>query len=157
MVTTVKTTKEEIKAKQVGNNLIVVIDGKKHTKVCKTKKESDVIKNKILLFNKRNTKTLKGEILNLVDKTIKAKEEKTAKEKGLKKAIKKATKKIAKKSPKKVEDTKTLVEQVESEFHSGNFSDDEIKRLEDLLAKKKEEAKQAAAPVVTSTPRRGEY
>ena len=126
---------EEIKAKQVGKNVIVIIDNQKFTKVC-TAEEATTLKNKILLFNKKNSKSLKEQILKLVDKSIKVKEEKEAKTKGIKKALKKVTKSVKSKF-KKVE-SKSLVEQVETEFKEGNFSEEEIKRLEDLLKKKKE-------------------
>ena len=102
-------TKQEISAKQIGNNLIVIIDGKKYTKVCKDKKEIDPIKNKILLYNKRNTVALKEEILSIVDKVTQKKEEQKTKEKGLKKSIKKVLK-VDKKviSKKKIAVKKTI-------------------------------------------------
>lgn len=130
-------TNQEIKSKQVGKNLIVIIDGKKYTKVGKNTEELQPIKNKILLYNKKNSEALKKTIIKLVDKTVDEKEAKAAKKKGLKKGIKKEVKKSSKKKGKKT-NTRTLVDTVKEEFTEGNFTDGEIKELEDLLRRKKE-------------------
>lgn len=126
---------EQIKLKQVGQNLIAIIDGKQYSKMFANKEERDSVKNKVLLYNKKPTKALQTAILKLIDKTIIEKETKIAKTKGVKKAIKKEVKKSAKKSPKKENDD--LVKTVETEFKAGNFGEEQIKRLEDLLRKKR--------------------
>ncbi len=137
---------EQIKAKQVGLNMILVIEGTKYSKKC-TKEEIESIKNKVLLFNKKPNKTLQTTILGLIDKTIKEKEKKVAAKKGVKKAIKKEVKKVSKSKVKK-ESKADLVTEVEVEFKAGNFSKEEIERLEALLKKKKEALKIEEKPVV---------
>lgn len=127
---------EQIKAKQVGLNMIVVINEQKYSKKC-TKEEIDSIKNKILLYNKKPTKTLENQLIKMFDKTIEKKEIEKAKAKGIKKTIKKTTAKVKKNSNKKG-DNQGLIEEVKTEFKSGNFTKEQIEELENLLRKKKE-------------------
>ncbi len=130
-------TKETITAKQIGKNLIVVIDGKKHTKVCNTKEEIEPIKNKILLFNKRNSASLKKEILSLVDKSIGEKDKKDAKTKGLKKSLKKVVKKASVKTAKKAKVEKDLIAGLKEKSESEGLDADEVTQLEELIRKNK--------------------
>lgn len=152
-------TKETITAKQIGKNLIVVIDGKKHTKVCNKKEEIEPIKNKILLFNKRNSATLKKEILLLVDKTIVEKETKTAKAKGVKKSLKTEKKKATKTTVKKAKVEKDLIQGLVEKSESEGLDAEEVTKLEELIRKnKKVIAKEEKAPEAPPERRRtGEY
>lgn len=144
----------EIKCKQIGQNLIIVIGKKAYSKRFDDKDKREAMKNKIALENKKPSQSRREQILRAFDKSIEEKETKVAKKKGLKKAIEKVRKTISK--PKKV-DTSTLVETVEKEYQEGNFTEDEITRLENLLKKKKEEIRKEEKPVETSSPRRGEF
>jgi len=144
----------EIKCKQIGQNLTIVVDGKTYSKRFEDKDKREAMKNKILLENKKPLESRRNQILKAFDKSIEEKETKVAKKKGLKKAIEKVRKAISK--PKKI-DTTTLVETVEKEYQEGNFTEDEITRLENLLKKKKEEIRIEEKPVQTSSPRRGEF
>lgn len=125
---------ESIKCKQIGQNMIVFFGNEKHSKKC-TPDEITSIKNKAKLYEKKPTEALKKQIINLLNKKVVEKEVKKSKENGIKKLIKKGTKKVSKK---KVPSTKGLVDKVETEFKEGNFTQDEIIRLEALLKKKKE-------------------
>lgn len=138
---------EQIKSRKVGNKLFATIEGKVYQKVC-TDEEVESIKNKILLYNKKPTKTLLNTIIKMIDKTIEKKEVATAKEKGVKKAIKKVTKSKAKAKSTKKAEPKDLITEVETEFKAGNFNKEEIERLEDLLRKKKEAIKEEPKAVV---------
>lgn len=143
---------KEIKAKQIGLSMLLVIDGKKYSKKC-TKEEISSIKNKVLLYEKKPSETLKKQILKLIDKTIIEKETIKAKEKGLKKAIKKSKSKVIKKK----EESKSLVDQVEQEFKEGNLTESEIKQLEDLLRKQKVSLQIEEKPQTAPIRRSGEY
>ena len=144
----------EIKCKQVGQNLTIVIGKKTYSKRFEDKDKREAMKNKIALENKKPSQSRREQILRAFDKSIEEKETKIAKKKGLAKAIEKVRKSISK--PKKM-DTTTLVETIEKEYQEGNFTEDEITRLENLLKKKKEEIRKEEKPVETSLPRRGEY
>lgn len=144
----------EIKCKQIGQNLTIVIGKKTYSKRFDDKDKREAMKNKIALENKKPSESRRNQILKAFDKSIEEKETKVAKKKGLKKAIEKVRKAISK--PKKI-DTTTLVETVEKEYQEGNFTEDEITRLENLLKKKKEEIRIEEKPVQTSSPRRGEF
>lgn len=80
---------EQLSAKKVGNNLIIIIDKKKYTK--KVDAESvKRISNKILLYNKNNNQTIKNELLDIFEPSRLVQEVQKSKEKGLKKSLKKA-------------------------------------------------------------------
>jgi hypothetical protein len=131
----------EISAKQIGLNIIVIIDGEKYSKKSDAT-EIASIKNKILLYNKRPDSKRKQDIIRIFDKKIGEKEKKEATKKGLKKAIKKVKKE---KVVKKKEDL-SLVDSVVKEYKDGNLTDEEIQTLEDLLKKKK--AEKEVQPVI---------
>lgn len=152
---TKESKKEQIKAKKVGDTLIVVIDKKTYKTVASPKFETSLI-NKITLFNKTNKEATKNQLLAMLDKKAATKEAEKAKAKGIKKTIKKVAKKIASKKKVEVVEPKSLVEQVKTEFNEGNFSEQEIKELEDLLRRKKE-AIAVEAPPAQAPARRGEY
>lgn len=147
--------KNEIVAKKYGRNLIVVIDDVKKTKVITTdkdKKDEVSIKNKIALYNKKNNKLIKDEIIYLIDGNKAKNDELVAKKKGLKKAIKKEVKN--KEVKKAIKSNADLIQEIES----SNLTKDDTERLENILSKAKSNQKQTTvAPTVSSTPRRGEY
>lgn len=147
--------KKEIVAKRYGKNLVVVVDGEKRTRVITTpedKKAEEVIKNKITLYNKKNSKTLLEEIMYLVDTTKREKEVEEAKKKGIKKSIKKEVKKV--KAKKEVNTTANLIDEIEK----SNLTDADTAKLEAILAKAKGVKKQTeSVPAVTATPIRKEY
>lgn len=107
--------KETIKAMTVGKNFIVVVDGKKYSKQV-TVEEAKSITNKVLLFNKINSKTKKEEILSLFEKKKQEEKVLAIKEKGIKKAIKKEVKskdkEVKKEIKTKITKTKTTLEKV---------------------------------------------
>ncbi len=132
----------EIKCKQVGQNMIVVIDNEQYCKKMTETKDRDSLKNKVLLYNKKQSETLKNQILKIISPKVIEKEIKETKKKGIEKGIKKETKKITKlKGKVKEKKNDNLVTKVETEFKKGNFSQEEIERLEELLKKKKEAIK----------------
>lgn len=146
----------EIVAKRYGLNLVVMIEGRKITRVIKTDKDKEdevLIKNKILLYNKRNNKNLLQEIINLVDTRKAEVEKQEAEKKGLKKAIKKETKK--EKVSKKVKEEKVnLIDELEKT----ELSKEDTARLEALLNKTKStQKKEEVKPVVAATKRTGEW
>jgi hypothetical protein len=149
--------KDEIVAKKYGRNLIVVIDGKKITRVINTdkdKKDEVSIKNKILLYNKKNNTLLKEQIIALVDSTKASKDEEVAVKKGLKQAIKKETKTSSKKSKEIIKSSSDLINAIEKQ----DLTEDDVIRLNEILAKSKVNQKQTKSePVVTKSPRQGEY
>ena len=146
--------KKEIVAKKYGRNLVVVIDGQKMTKVINTeddKKVEESIKNKILLYNKKNNDSVKDQIIGLIDTTKQIKEKEVAEKKGIKKAIKKEVKKekVVKKA------TKSNVNLIE-ELQSKELTKDDVTKLEELLAKTKK-AQPNTVAITTNTPKRGEW
>lgn len=126
----------QISAKQIGLNIIIVIDNVKYSKKSDAT-EIASIKNKVLLYNKRPDAKRKQDIIRIFDKKIEEKEKKEATKKGIKKAISKVKKKVNKVVKKKEEIS--LVDSVVKEFKEGNISDDDITKLEELLKKKKDE------------------
>jgi tRNA C32,U32 (ribose-2'-O)-methylase TrmJ len=144
----------EIKCKQVGQNLTIVVAGKTYSKRFDDKEKREAMKNKILLENKKPSESRRNQILKAFDKTIEEKEVKVAKKKGLKKAIEKIKKAVTK--TKKV-DTTTLIETVEEEYEKGSFTEQEIDYLQEVLRKKKEKLLSEQKAVQTATPRRGEH
>lgn len=150
--------KTEIVAKRFGRNLVVVINGEKKTRVINTekdKKDEELIKNKITLYNKKNNKLLLDDIMYLVDTAKREKEEVEAKTKGIKKAIKKTVKKETKKTEKQIVKTATqLIEEIENSV----LDKDNISKLEDILRNAKINKKQTSTtPVNTKTPKPGEW
>lgn len=147
--------KDGIIAKKYGRNLIVVIDGQKKTRVIITdndKKDEQSIKNKILLYNKKNNKLIKEEILYLIDGNKAKNDNLNAEKKGLKKSIKKETKN--KKVKEVIKSNSNLIEEIEN----SDLSEKDVERLEKLLNKSKANQKQIEQPsVTTKTPKRGEY
>lgn len=143
--------KKEILAKRYGKNLVTLINGEKKTKVINTeqdKKDEEKIKNKILLYNKTNSKSLLDEILNLIDKTKVEKDKKIAKEKGVKKAIKKEQKKVKK-------ETKSNSDLIDS-IDASKLSEKDTAKLEKILKDKKATDSTSKANV-TPSPRKGEW
>jgi len=145
----------EIVAKKYGRNLVIVIDGVKKTKIINTdkdKKDEESIKNKILLYNKKNNKMLKEEILYLIDTNKAKNDEVEAKAKGLKKSIKKETKKLESKQI-----IKSNIDLL-NEIDENNLSELDTKRLEVILAKSKANQKATTSIVTTTpTPKKGEW
>lgn len=147
----VKSKKEEIKAKKIGKNLVVMIDGDKLVKPNITDKDLKSITTKILIFNKTNTPSKKKEIVEAMKtEVVKAKEVKAVVKKGITKAIKKEVKKSPKKSQKEVDVEQDLIAKVREGHAKGTVTDKDIVDLQDLL-KKIELEKQSQAPVVTET------
>lgn len=145
----------EIKAKQVGKNLIVVIDGQKFVKVINDKAEGDSIKNKITLYNKNESDMVKNQLLDIFDTVSKEKAVAKGKKKAVKKvvkekvkAVKKASKRTEKNAAKKTELIKALKNQP--------LSREDINELKGLI-KKNEEVVQEQPKAVEGVKRRGEY
>lgn len=140
--------KEKISVRKIGNNYHVVIDNNQFKLVAPNEKTINSLKTKIGIFNKKNTEAKKKEILNIVDTKTKQLEEKKTKAKGIKKVIKKITKKTSKKVKK--EDTISpevnLIEEVKESFKKGDITEDEIRSLQSLLNKVKEEKTKQEEP-----------
>ena len=151
--------KTEIVAKQYGRNLVVVINGVKKTRVINTpedKKDAELIKNKVILFNKKNNNLLLEEINYLIDPTLKEKDTIKAKEKGIKKSIKKEIKKETKSKTTKKKDI--AVNDLVNTLRTSKLSSDDISQLEEILNKAKGVKEATKASVTeTKTRRTGEY
>jgi uncharacterized membrane protein YfhO len=72
--------KKEIKAKLVGRNVILIINGETHSKAFKTKVERADIVTKVEAYNKRNSITKEKELLKLMFKESSTTKAKKAKE-----------------------------------------------------------------------------
>jgi len=153
-------TKKEIIAKRYGKNLVVMIDGTKITRVIDTdkdKKDEVSIKNKILLYNKKNSKELKDQIIALVDTKKKEKEKKVAEKKGLKKSIKKEAKATTKNKKEQKQVVKSKSELIKELGKKELTTEDaaELQAILDKIANKEKETK--VEPTVTSVPKKKEY
>lgn len=84
--------KSEISAKQVGKNVILVIDGEKHSRAFNTKEERVEVLEKVKAYNSKNTVKAKKELISLMTvlKEEKKKEVKKAKVKEEKRKVTKA-------------------------------------------------------------------
>ncbi len=146
----------KIVAKKYGRNLVVVIDSQKMTKVINTdddKKIEESIKNKILLYNKKNNESIKEQIISLINSTKSVKEKEIAERKGIKKAIKTETKK-----EKVSKNTIKPISKLISELEVSEITEDDAKKLQELINKNKALWKDTEIkPKTTQTPRRGEY
>lgn len=150
-----KTTKQteqkegiKLSARKVGKKYLMVIDGEKLSKEL-NEKEALTLKNKITLFNKKNSDTVLTAIKNLMQGEIsKKKEAKKSEVKIKEKAVKKAIKKETKKSSKKVvegqeeEPEISLVDSVKKAKEAGTLSETERKELLRIL--QEQEQKEAA-------------
>lgn len=100
-----KTVKKEISAKAVGRNVILVIDGQKHSKAFPLKEDRVKVLEEVEAYNKRNSiKRLNGIIKMMLKTTGK----KTTKPKAPKKV---KTTKVAKDNSDKLKEAKKLLEQ----------------------------------------------
>jgi hypothetical protein len=105
------TSKKEIAYRSIGQNVILVIDGKKVTKRMKLKKDREALKTKVEAYNKRNSIKKETEIISIMQegkttekqRTEKAKTESKGKVKKEVKA-KKVTKADIEKAKKLLED-----------------------------------------------------
>lgn len=153
-------TKKEIVAKRYGKNLVVMIDGGKITRVIDTdkdKKDEVTIKTKIALYNKKNSKELKDQIIDLVDVKKKEKDKKLAEKKGVKKAIKKEAKTTTKNKKEAKEVVKSKSELIK-ELGGKELTEDDAAELQALLDKIKNKEKQTETSAkVAPQLRTGEY
>ncbi len=152
----VKVELPEIKAKQVGKTLNLVVGKELYKKPNIEKEEVDKIKVKIDLYNKKPTKERMEEIIKLVSAVVVEEEKKEAEKKGTKVAVKKAAKRVAKASKGKEEvEEPSLVEQVKVEFKEGNLTQTEIDELRALLNKKEKEIKETPKEETRTNTGRG--
>lgn len=131
-------------ARQVGRNVIIMIEGKKFSKKTEDNDEVLEIKKKIDLYNKQPSEARLEKIKNIfITEADKEKEKKEVVKKGLKTGIKKEKKKATvKKAVKEAEEPKTgeqLVEEVKAAHAAGTMTDDQIESLQSLLAKEAQE------------------
>lgn len=136
--------KEKISVRKIGNNYHVVIDNNQFKLVAPNEKTINSLKTKIGIFNKKNTEAKKKEILNIVDTKTKQLEEKKTKAKGIKKVIKKTSKKVKKEDT--ISPEVNLIEEVKESFKKGDITEDEIRSLQSLLNKVKEEKTKQEEP-----------
>lgn len=157
----VKKEESNIFAKQVGKNLIVIIDGKKYTKIAPTQVELTSIKTKILLFNKTKSTSKKEELMRLIDKTVAIKETKEAVRKGVKTSIKKEVKENKKEIAKIKEvekDKMGLIDELSEKASKDGLNKEETQKLKELMKLAGfVEATQKVEAVVSSFKRNGEY
>ena len=101
-------SKKQISAKQVGKNIIVIIDNVKHSKAIPTPEERKEILSKVETYNKKNSdKILKEIITKLAPPAKESKKEKVVKEKP--KTVRTVKKEEVKKVEEKVkEEPKTI-------------------------------------------------
>lgn len=152
-----KPVASEFAAKKIGVNFIATLkeDGKS-TKYSKkvTPEETEVLKKKIELYNRKPSDTLKETIIKLLApeavKKEKVKEDLTAKVKGIKQQAKKATKAVTKVSKEEKDVLKTL----EADLTAGSVTVQEAQAIVNKF-KKVEEVK--ASAVISSYRRSGEY
>lgn len=144
-MSTKASSKQEISYKQVGQNIIVIVDGQQYSKKEISKEKRDAIKEMVTKFNSKNTVTLQKQIVAEFNKKTEEIKEKVAKVAKVEKKVSKATK------------TSTATKElliVDDLEQKDTLSDNETKRLEALLSKhKKTEAPKKNVP----TKRRGEY
>lgn len=163
---------EKLSARQIGRNIIMMIESVKFSKKTEDDGEVKSIKNKIELYNKKPSKVLLDQIKGLMTSTkIKEKEVKAQVKKGVKAQVKKETKKttskkVVKDEVKIEEPEKDLIEEVRKAHADGTVTDEQIKSLQDLLKKMedkkkeeapKEEAKKEEQKSSSGYSRRGEY
>lgn len=130
---------KKLSARQIGRNIIIMIDGKKLSKKTEDDKEVSRINNKIKLYNAKPSQERLEEIKTLFAGTkTKEKEQKEGKKKAIKGSIKKESKKSSKKVAqidKEPETGEELVQKVTEAHQTGRMSDQQIKDLQKLLAK----------------------
>lgn len=144
-MSTKASSKQEISYKQVGQNIIVIVDGQQYSKKEISKEKRDTIKEMVIKFNFKNTVTLQKQIIAEFNKKTEEIKEKVAK-------VAKVERKVAK-ANKVTTATKDLLV-VDDLEQKDTLSDSEIKRLKALLNKhKKTEAPKKNIP----TRRTGEY
>jgi len=158
--TATPSTKTELKegsfeGKIIGANFIASVKGTKERYSVKvTKEQSEVIKKKMELYNKRPSAAKKAEIIKMlqpVATAAKVEAEKTeAKAKGLKQQIKKETKK-SKTSVSK--EQKSLIQQLEEEI---SHDETAIPKLQAILDKYKKVEEKAPVAQITGKPTRKE-
>lgn len=152
---------DTISAKQIGKNLIVIIDGKKYTKIAPTTSEITSIKTKILLYNKKNDPSKKEELLRLIDKTVVEKEKKAAVKAGVKAIVKKEAKNERKEVAelKKVEKDKMgLIDELSEKAEKDGLNQEETEKLKRLMkAAGFVEEKQQVQATVAPVRRSGEH
>lgn len=137
-------TKEQIKAKKVGKNLVVIIGKTQHVLPNATKAQIDKISTKVVTFNKSNSETRKNDILQLLKtEATKEKETKVTKAKGVKAVIKKVVK-----TTKKSEAPVDLIAKMKEDLASGAIGkgdvQDKIKELQALIAEEQKNQTQSS-------------
>ena len=160
-----KPVKKQITGKKIGANLILTLDGAKKIGSRKvTQEEFEAITKKITSYNKKNSDKTYDDIIKMITPVAVAKKAEEAKKKvaskGVKQQIKKASKKkdsIIKEETEVIKDI-DLVLELQHKIDTKTVSQDEVKKLEKLLATLKEKAtkveevkKEVAAPEVHKT------
>lgn len=147
---------KQIKAKRVGNNLIVMVGKDKLTKKV-TAEEAETVLKQVEKFNKKPNEKLQASIVKaMAPKTLEekvVKETKKAAAKGVKKQIKKATKK----APVKAKEKKDLVADIRKRIEGEGLTAEETSALEELLKKGKKVEEAAPAPAQSTYRRPGEH
>lgn len=93
---------KQLSAKQIGRNVIIIIEGAKFSKKTIDNEEVKSIKLKIDLYNKKPTPARLKELIKIFNPNVEKEEKLKQEEKGLKKIIKKETKKEAETSKKEI-------------------------------------------------------
>lgn len=159
--------KKEISFKQIGQNVIVIVDGQQFTKKMAEKSDRESLKEKILTFNKKNTVTLQKEIVAVFTVQAEATKEKIAKVAKIQSKVTKAKEVIVKKTKaivtgktKAVRKLATKVSNAKTELlitdleKAESLSEEEVARLAAVVAT----YKKPEAPVENKPTRRtGEH
>lgn len=150
-------SKKEISYKQVGQNVIIVVNGQQYSKKMIEKSDRDSLKDNVISFNKKNTNTLEKKIIGIFTANAIAIKEKSAKLTKVSEKIQKATKaiNISKSNSNSKIKTSSVRELTLSDMEKEKqLSPEEIERLSNILAK----YKPTKAPTENKpTRRRGEY
>jgi len=119
---------KKLSAKQVGRNVITIIEGVKYSKKTVDNDEVASIKNKIDLFNKKPTKENLQKVIDIFDTGKEAREKQKLTEIGIKKVIKKTKKEQANDGKKlkaeKTKKSKALIERVKEFYKKKKIKDD---------------------------------
>ena len=106
---TVKKSKKEISAKQVGRNVILVIEGQKYSRSVADKKARQEILAKVEAYNKRNSIKKEKEIIKFM---LESKQKEAAKPKKETKKVEKQIEKVSRTRKKPATKTLTKEQQI---------------------------------------------
>lgn len=150
---------EKISLRQIGNNVIVIIDDIKYSKIT-TKEEREILFKKIEIYNKINNNKLEKDIIkSLTPVKEKIQKEKEEKEIILKAKIKQSKNKLNqdKKIKKIIQKEKiNFIDELKNKINNKEISQSELSELYNLIDKNKEINKNIKS-IESRINRNGEY